>query len=123
MCPFTKKSVKEKISIIMSALSFSMIEQCGDGEWGTKNMLSVCSRNVLMGCESALFKYLETVFMMLYRFRWVYCQLDNLRRCMPSSIRKALNELPTTLDDTYERILLDIPKQKRPHARRLFLSM
>jgi ankyrin repeat protein len=57
---------------------------------------------------------------MLDRFRWVYCQLDTLRRCMPSSIRKSLNELPITLDDTYERILLGIPKEKFQHARRLF---
>ena len=54
------------------------------------------------------------------RFRWVYCQLDTLRRCMPSSIRKSLNELPITLDDTYERILQGIPKEKFQHARRLF---
>jgi len=54
------------------------------------------------------------------RFRWVYCQLDTLRRCMPSSLRKALNELPTTLDDTYERALEGIPKEKRQHAHRLF---
>jgi ankyrin repeat protein len=54
------------------------------------------------------------------RFRWVYCQLDTLRRCMPSSIRKSLNELPITLDDTYERILQCIPKEKFQHARRLF---
>jgi ankyrin repeat protein len=54
------------------------------------------------------------------RFRWVFCQLDTLRRCMPSSIRKALNELPTTLDETYERALDGIPKEKRQHAHRLF---
>ncbi|KAI0270078.1 hypothetical protein BGY98DRAFT_1190151 [Russula aff. rugulosa BPL654] len=53
-------------------------------------------------------------------FRWVFCQLDTLRRCMPSSIRKALDELPITLDDTYERILQGIPKEKFQHARRLF---
>src|SRR6266566_5415229 len=58
--------------------------------------------------------------MMSDRFRWIYCQLDTLRRCMPSSIRKALNELPITLDDTYERILQGIPKEKFQHARRLF---
>ena len=57
------------------------------------------------------------------RFRWVYCQLDNLRRCMPSSSRKALDELPVTLDETYERILQGIPKQKLHHARRLFQCM
>src|SRR5579863_5932120 len=39
---------------------------------------------------------------------------------MPSSLRKALNELPTTLDDTYERALQGIPKEKRHHAHRLF---
>ena len=39
---------------------------------------------------------------------------------MPSSIRKALNELPITLDDTYERMLQGIPKEKFEHASRLF---
>jgi ankyrin repeat protein len=58
--------------------------------------------------------------MILDRFRWVFCQLDTLRRCMPSSIRNALNELPTTLDETYERVLREIPKEKRQHAHRLF---
>ena len=54
------------------------------------------------------------------RFRWVYCQLDALCRCFPPSIRRALNELPDTLGDTYERTLEGIPKQKRQHAHRLF---
>src|SRR5487761_297216 len=58
---------------------------------------------------------------MEYRsFRWVYCQLDALCRCFPPSIRRALDELPDTLDDTYERTLQGIPKQKRQHAHRLF---
>ena len=39
---------------------------------------------------------------------------------MPASIRKALNELPATLDDTYERALQGIPKEKRQYAHRLF---
>jgi hypothetical protein len=39
---------------------------------------------------------------------------------MPSSIRKALNKLPITLDDTYERALQGVPKEKRQHAHRLF---
>jgi hypothetical protein len=57
------------------------------------------------------------------RFKWVYCQLDNLRRCLPSSIREILNELPANLDDTYKRILRGIPKQLRRHAHRLFQCM
>jgi hypothetical protein len=55
-----------------------------------------------------------------YRFRWISCQLDTLRRCIPASIRKALNELPATLDGTYERTLQCIPEEQREHAHRLF---
>ncbi|KAI0289213.1 hypothetical protein BC826DRAFT_957470 [Russula brevipes] len=54
------------------------------------------------------------------RFRWVVCQLDTLRRCFPSSIRKTLKDLPATLDGTYERTLEEIPKEKKQHAHRLF---
>jgi ankyrin repeat protein len=50
----------------------------------------------------------------------VFCQLDTLRRCIPASIRKALRELPITLDETYEKTLECIPKEKRRHAYRLF---
>jgi len=50
----------------------------------------------------------------------VSCQLDTLRRCCPSSIRKALNELPATLDETYARALEGIPKENLQHAHRLF---
>ena len=35
-------------------------------------------------------------------------------------MRRVLNELPTTLNDTYERTLQGIPKEKREHAHRLF---
>ena len=42
---------------------------------------------------------------------------------MPSSIRKSLNELPITLDGTYERMLQGIPKEKFEHASRLFQCM
>ena len=54
------------------------------------------------------------------RFRWAVCQLDRLRRCFPASIRQALGELPKTLDETYERILLEIDEKKRVYAIRLF---
>jgi ankyrin repeat protein len=50
----------------------------------------------------------------------VFCQLETLRRCFPSSIRQILNELPTTLDETYERTLSEIPEEKWKQAHRLF---
>ncbi|KAH9013414.1 hypothetical protein EDB85DRAFT_967604 [Lactarius pseudohatsudake] len=53
-------------------------------------------------------------------FRWVFCQLDSLRRCLPGRIRRALDELPSTLDATYERALLDIDEANFAYAHRLF---
>ncbi|KAH9996168.1 hypothetical protein BJV74DRAFT_295552 [Russula compacta] len=52
-------------------------------------------------------------------FRWVYCQLEILRHCLPPSLRHILTELPETLDETYERILQEIPKANREYAHRL----
>ena len=45
--------------------------------------------------------------------------METLRRCFPSRIRQILDELPTTLDETYERILSDIPEENWKHAYRL----
>jgi ankyrin repeat protein len=50
----------------------------------------------------------------------VFCQLDRLRRCLSPRIRQALDELPETLDETYERTLLDIDKDSWAYAHRLF---
>jgi ankyrin repeat protein len=49
----------------------------------------------------------------------VYCQLERLRHCLPPSVRGILDELPETLDETYERVLRDINKANREHAYRL----
>jgi hypothetical protein len=50
----------------------------------------------------------------------VACQFDFLRRCLPPDIRRALDELPETLDETYQRALEDIDKQTWKYAHRLF---
>ena len=54
-----------------------------------------------------------------YRFRWVFCQLDTLRHCFPPNLRQFLNELPETLDETYERMLRGINKAQKDNAHRL----
>jgi ankyrin repeat protein len=59
------------------------------------------------------------LFKVLNRFRWAFCQLEALRHCLPPSVRLTLNELPESLDETYERILKEIKKPNRNHARRL----
>ena len=56
---------------------------------------------------------------MLHRFRWVFCQLDALRHCFPPNLRQYLNELPETLDETYDRILKGISKAQKNNAHRL----
>jgi ankyrin repeat protein len=49
---------------------------------------------------------------MFHRFRWAVCQLDVLRKCLrPSAIKQALQTLPKTLDETYDRILNGIPEE------------
>ena len=53
------------------------------------------------------------------RFRWVLCQLDILKRLNTiPDIRKALSELPRTLDEMYERILCSIPVENHSIAYR-----
>ena len=49
----------------------------------------------------------------------MYCQLEALRHCLPPSVVRILEELPETLDATYERVLREINKANREHARRL----
>ena len=57
--------------------------------------------------------------MTLTRFRWVYCQLQTLRHCLPQSVRKTLNELPKSLDETYTRTMMGIKKTNQVHAYRM----
>ena len=53
------------------------------------------------------------------RFRWIFCQLEVLRHCLPASVRRTLKELPESLDETYERILNEIKKPNRGLAQRV----
>src|SRR5882757_4851612 len=53
------------------------------------------------------------------RFRWAVCQLEILRHCLPSSVRRTLEELPESLDETYERILTEIKAPHRGLAQRV----
>jgi hypothetical protein len=50
----------------------------------------------------------------------VFCQLVYLRGCIHASIRRALDELPETLDETYARTLEEFDEQNWEYAHRLF---
>src|SRR5260370_25900436 len=71
-----------------------------------------------MGCKSLSPAY-EPFLSEGHRFRWVYCQLEVLRHCFPPSVRRVLEELPESLDETYERILKGIRKPNQGLAYRL----
>ena len=49
----------------------------------------------------------------------MFCQLEVLRHCFPPSVRRILEELPDSLDETYERILREIRKPNQEHAHKL----
>jgi hypothetical protein len=54
-------------------------------------------------------------------FRWVQCQLDQISPLRTvRAIRKALDDLPDGLDDTYERILLGVPRHHIDVVHKIF---
>jgi len=72
-----------------------------------------------MACKPSVFFASVAPAHVYCRFRWVDCQLGYLRRCLPGRIRRALEELPETLDGTYERALRDLSKPNWEFACRL----
>jgi hypothetical protein len=60
------------------------------------------------------------VLMEPLRFRWVTCQLEVLKRSLPPTIRHALDNLPESLDETYDRVLRTIAQERQKFAQRLF---
>ena len=60
---------------------------------------------------------MQTYFFL--RFRWVFCQLETLRHCLPQNVPHILSQLPATLDETYARVLKEIGKTNGSYALRL----
>ena len=51
------------------------------------------------------------------RFRWVFCQIDSLKKCIrPRDVRNGLRFLAKTLEDFYTRTLLGIDESYRQMA-------
>src|SRR5712671_4563678 len=71
-----------------------------------------------MGCKR-VFISSYTIVITDHRFRWVFCQLQVLRYCFPPSVRRILDDLPDSLDETYERVLKEIKKANQRIAHRL----
>ncbi|KAI4852197.1 hypothetical protein E4T44_01647 [Aureobasidium sp. EXF-8845] len=53
-------------------------------------------------------------------FRWVYCQLQELSECLDKpAMRKVLQTLPKDLNETYDRIIQNIPRTRIHNAIKL----
>ncbi|KAH9957288.1 hypothetical protein BGW80DRAFT_1383030, partial [Lactifluus volemus] len=52
-------------------------------------------------------------------FRWIICQLETLRHCFTRNVLRVLDELPKSLDETYERVLKSINAENCADAYRL----
>src|SRR6266849_5693959 len=102
----------------MSLLSFAPTRECRDGGKKTGTWLSKYYRKRRTGCTCAAICFSANL-KHENRFRWVFCQLELLRHCFPSSVERILEELPESLDETYERILREIRKPNQGHAHRL----
>ena len=60
-----------------------------------------------------------------YRFRWVECQFESLKRCprSESHLDHCLRSLPQGLDETYEQILCRIDEESIEEARRILTML
>lgn len=53
-------------------------------------------------------------------FRWVHCQIEELTECLDKlAVRRVLQTLPKDLNETYDRILRDIPAARVSNAIKL----
>ena len=83
--------------------------------------MSWSSLNERTECEN-ITSYLEIrslVHRVSHRFQWVFCQLELLRHAVQPDVQAILDDLPETLDGTYERVLKNINAKNRAHASRL----
>ncbi|KAH6972639.1 hypothetical protein EDB80DRAFT_360245 [Ilyonectria destructans] len=69
--------------------------------------------------ETALTKRAQGVF------RWVECQFKALASCPQSEdlLEQLLDSLPQTLDETYERMLSNVPSTSRDYARQMLMLL
>jgi ankyrin repeat protein len=54
------------------------------------------------------------------RFHWIVRQLDVLPRSLPATVVTVVDQMPETLDETYERILLRLPEENWDHTYHAF---
>ncbi len=102
-------SGQEAMFVITLCRSLSQMRTCGDGD------SQLVGRKKLMGKVSLLVVW-SVVAHNMTQVSWIVCQLDTPRRCFLAT----LNELPVSLGEIHERILLGIDRERGEHAICLF---
>ncbi|KAI3326446.1 ankyrin repeat-containing domain protein [Xylariaceae sp. AK1471] len=103
--PIQNDSVKEDIN----AYVYARVREHGElsRRWHSR-------QKIQSDIETTLIKKADGMF------RWVSCQLDELEKCLgPQEVRQALANLPRTLDETYARIVANIPSEHKRFAIRI----
>ena len=60
---------------------------------------------------------LNLLILIIFRFRWAACQLDAIKKCRNiKQLRECLKSLPSSLDETYNRILEAIREEDSKYA-------
>ena len=87
--------------MITSAPSFTT-EGSGDGVRRIRTQLSRHYQRKQMECKGVVV-FIQTILIIRHRFRWEFSHMDLLRHCPSPSVRRILEELPESLNETYER--------------------
>ncbi|KAF9230407.1 hypothetical protein BU15DRAFT_83672 [Melanogaster broomeanus] len=95
-------SLNDKIDAVCSDMHFHI-----STELESRDRLKILSHGLQVEIWDALLKKADGMF------RWVQCQLDRLNGCWSlGDLRSVLDTLPTTLYETYERMLCAIDKKE-----------
>ncbi|KAF9225617.1 ankyrin [Gyrodon lividus] len=95
-------SLSEMTSAVLADMELHVTEELDSRRW-----LRVLELDLKEEIRSALLEAADGMF------RWVQCQIDTLAQCTSAGeIRTALQNLPLGLDETYERMLVLIDRNK-----------
>ncbi|KAI9657547.1 MAG: hypothetical protein M1831_004163 [Alyxoria varia] len=114
------QDIEQKIARLGSGHVLGILEEDMGGDIRSHVQTQLASDSTLSRWPQSTRQEIEDVLTSKANgmFRWVACQLDSLRKCMrPSTVKRTLETLPRTLDETYERILLQVDDEYQQEVR------
>jgi len=109
------KPDRKKTSWILSRRLCIRVGRCGDGARRTRGCHRDALRESRRDVRGVLFLRLDKISY-FHRFRWAYCQLEELRHALSPSLRKTLERLAQYARRDVRRVLREINEASREHA-------